>query len=542
MRIILDSGEEINLNSKYVVNDNDLRIEGYDFGTINDMINLIKLYYPYLYLPKNNSDKEIIYYILTEDFSFLEKINRIKIPKNFVDFFMKLLNFIPNFNLNLRVSKGKEENTSVHGILNKLKNDNIKYFTYSFRPVYSKEDYPDEEYSLKENLSRGPGYNLYFLKKILDENGWKDNSQSKDVDLSFGMYYKFDLKDYKYEEDFYNIKAKLKNVMKKQRNFGNRNNLRINIRKYLPKTYNIYDRITKEGVYIVKKENTLRQQGIALAKDLKSLRNIQKDNKSDGIIMEYIKNPLLTKDGYKIHFRCYLVFHYISENNIKVYFYDKYFRIYAALEKYKQDDWENKNIHVSGNRPEQQLRYQFPESFDLDKEEVDLIRKSIKKACTEIAEKFIKYADIYKEEYNSGFIIVSPDILIEDKYPYNPWILEINESPGYQMTGYKDDWNEYNDKFSKDFFEFVSNIIFSYFGLRKSVQPIYEIMEDKYEFISQEIVLTKDDFVIFDVYENNIKIGEVQYHQGSFNVSDDKFISPFKDFIYRWRNKFTDTY
>jgi hypothetical protein len=184
-------------------------------------------------------------------------------------------------------------------------------------------------------------------------------------------------------------------------------------------------------------------------------------------ISEYITNPLLI-EGKKFHLRTYFLLSVISGITRCIVFPMSTYKIRTAKLPYVNGDWSNDDIHLTGGGFTDKrynyidiLKKEYQNHFDLINKNLNDLNHMI---CTALTRANIKH---YPESY-AGYHIYAPDIMIADNY--HPYLLEINNRPGYGQFGPDDGWAEYNKQFSYDFFSFVLNsTIFPFFGFKRPI-------------------------------------------------------------------------
>jgi ribosomal protein S18 acetylase RimI-like enzyme len=314
---------------------------------------------------------------------------------------------------------------------------------------------------------------------------------TKSVHLSIGG---FDEKSYlekkksAYNPLFLSQHATLKNLLDKHRMLTDKTQLYTTMQnyypsglKYLPKT--ISPEEYNNGIYVLKKQNAGRQMGIYMVSSkadlslgLKKLSGV--NNRSGAntesriptneyILSEYINNPLLL-NGKKFHIRTYFLL-YIRWGITYCVAFDEY-RPCCAIDDYKQSDYSNTRIHISGFIEE--LRYTDAYSYNIDintilnKESMLSFEDCKKHVCNAMAAVGMRPF----EEADSGYHLFGADIMITDDN--KAYLLEINRRPGLLPYGNKAGWSEYNKNFSYKLFSFIAkHVIFPHFGLSRCIRP-----------------------------------------------------------------------
>ena len=319
--------------------------------------------------------------------------------------------------------------------------------------------------------------------------------------ISFGTFknnavVKGEVKRWNYDPLFFKQKTAIKNTLGEHHQLINKSELYDTIKrlipngiKYLPKSYNSQELTqafhagTIKYPLIVKKDNVPQQQAIriVLSKEecMKAIKElgIKSDNganKGDGYIMtavasEYITNPLLI-DGKKFHLRILFLLSVISGITKCSVF--PIYRVRTAEHLYKNDDYLNDKIHLTGGHHTTQL-YHFPEDFKKYGYDIDTIEKNLN-ACNKTIAMAMTMANVknYPESY-AGYHLYGADIMITDDY--HPYLLEINSKPGYTQMG--DSEKGYDAKYVKYFsyqlFSFIlHSTVFPTLGISRP--PIYD--------------------------------------------------------------------
>ena len=371
---------------------------------------------------------------------------------------------------------------------------------------------PSDLYAMSYTISgEGNGLDYSILRQMLKKNGdnnginWIEKPVSEKVNISFGSFGGFSNKKankLNLSPEFYKQSASIKNVLDGHSGFINKTELYATIKrlipngiKYIPATYTIKEfsmihsldkssldkgslgidntlgKAFPKGIAILKKNFSCQQKGVRVIESMSDYYKAKKelDIKEDGIISEYITNPL-TIDSKKFHLRIYFLLSIIS-GITRCSAHNEY-RILTAKDKYKHGDWLNPDIHISGGH-NTDTRYIFPD--DLPKmENVDILHKLtpfLDVVCMALASSGVKN---YSES-NAGYQLYGADVLITSDL--NPYLIEINKHPGYGIYGTINGWDEFIDNFSTHFFYFIlSNAVFPYFGLCSPPQPHAEFI------------------------------------------------------------------
>jgi hypothetical protein len=308
------------------------------------------------------------------------------------------------------------------------------------------------------------------------------------VDISFGTYILHQINGKtivaNYDPKFYRQKATIKNVLTNYGDFVDKSKLYNTVKrlipsglKFLPTSYNIKEfeeQILKnnkyQGPYIIKKDNSLRQQGVILitsveeyyaARDkfykmeteIATQKKIQP--KYDCIVSKYITNPLLL-DGKKFHLRIHFLLSIIS-GITKCITYDEY-DIITTKKKYKNSDYGNTDIHISGEGDTAKI-YVWPDDIRAQyPNHVEIIKKMDE--CCQFVCSLMTSTGVKKyHESHAGYHLYGADIILTDDF--HPYLIEINSKPGFF---------ENRHGFSFRLFSFIlDNVVFPVFGIKKII-------------------------------------------------------------------------
>ena len=180
-----------------------------------------------------------------------------------------------------------------------------------------------------------------------------------------------------------------------------------------------------EGIKILKPLNGFHGKGIKIVNSKNEIIKWMKENNeyNEWILEDYILNPDL-KDGYKFHFRVWVLVKVVQYKKPEV-FVNNYKYFILAHEKYKTDDWSNKNIHDTHYTRDTPIKDQiFPNDLPDSWTKNDGI--NIDSKINNIIKKiFNKQLDFYPDwDAMNGFEIFGADFIFENKHPY---LLEINK-------------------------------------------------------------------------------------------------------------------
>jgi len=323
------------------------------------------------------------------------------------------------------------------------------------------------------------GLDYSQLRKVLSENTnchsniitfVEVSKETKNVHLSIGG---FDEKQFNergksaYAESFLLQHASLKNLLDQHRTLTEKTQLYYTMQnniplgtKYLPYTSilsNIPDLKTlfKNNDIYVLKINKSRQSGIKVITSESELNSAMAElgaKKNAAIISKYITNPL-TIEGKKFHMRGYFLV-YIRWGITYCKYIDDLQLILTAEEQYRQTDWLNEKIHLSGGKFTKKI-------YTWEKDIKSIINRTalleFEKFKKTISQAIVLTGIRPFEEADSGYHILCADILFTDDH--NVYLLEINRRGSFQHPSV-------DANFSYRLFSFIANyIIFPYFGL-----------------------------------------------------------------------------
>jgi hypothetical protein len=225
-----------------------------------------------------------------------------------------------------------------------------------------------------------------------------------------------------------------------------------------------------DDIFIINNENTLEYVKKIL---------VSKYYKLGISLTEYVTNPMLFKKK-KMHLRAYMLFTLI-DNTFKSYLLE-YGELFTAKEDYKNEDWNNKNIHDTHSKSTIQKDLLFPDAFygnttpEINEKDYDKIYAN---AC-ECIEKISKIAASHIYNYNNTintYEVYGIDILVRDDL--SVFIMEINA----QHVGYKG----CPDELLKKYFCWIEECVIKpclfpnlEIEKSKSTKPIYEITIEDY--------------------------------------------------------------
>lgn len=322
-----------------------------------------------------------------------------------------------------------------------------------------------------------PGLKYDILIKILKDLGLKQSTDPNTNHL-FGII----------NNKFYQSEFFILNGFQFIDIFVNKYSLYLNLKIYFPTHYNItypnsfllkpitnWNDIKSSKVFIARPIASSRGVDIVKVYDEKTLNDAKKllynDKYSGGISMtEYITNPMLY-EGRKMHLRAYLLFTLIN-NQFNSYLFDT-MEIFTSKEKYKNEDWNNENIHDSHFKNSGILALFRPEIFHkltptINDDQYQQIIKNIKTCIRYISK--IALSNIYQYSGSkNAYEIYGFDVLIKDDL--SVFIMEVNG----KLTGYEE-----ADYLFEEYFKWITETVikpglFPNLEIKQSPQttPIY---------------------------------------------------------------------
>ena len=302
---------------------------------------------------------------------------------------------------------------------------------------------------------------------------------------------------------YYNTEIYLQNSLTGMESISSKDKLHLGLKTHFPdiyekhispsflltKTWKLFKNATTNGdIYIARPINILEEkrekgvQGVGYGgKDIiiihdKSTLEKAKDllNKYDNVLIsEYIKSPLLFK-GYKFHIRTFLLASIIN-GKFKTDILD-FGRIFTAREKYKQNDWNNTDIHDTHMKSTVKDWF-FPKDFtnenisslsgvgnsnllpDNTFEIVYDIFKQIHNIFNSVSKLLEETAGVY-ENVKNGFNIFGIDLMIKDDFTVI--LIECNAEGTYKSKE-----PETHKKIEEIIFNWVDKVILSKVFLKK---------------------------------------------------------------------------
>jgi len=217
-------------------------------------------------------------------------------------------------------------------------------------------------------------------------------------------------------------------------------------------------------LYIIKRDYFVKQKSVKIISNKDEYYKAKKElslNNENGIISEYITNPM-TVEGRKFHLRVYVLLSVIS--GITRCSAHKEYKVRTAKEKYKNGDWLNPDIHLTGGTNTEKI-YHWPDCVDWKDDHSKHTTIKNLYDCIDILCMALSMSNVKNYiESDAGYHLYGVDILITNDN--NSHILEINHRPGFTVSEDNDYGLEYNKHFSKNLFSFIlNNTSFLYFGI-----------------------------------------------------------------------------
>jgi hypothetical protein len=301
------------------------------------------------------------------------------------------------------------------------------------------------------------GLEYESLSKILKDYGLKQSTDPNGNHLFGIINYKF------YQTNFF-----LLNGFQFIDTIENKYKLYLNINMYFPHYYNTHypksfllnattqwnNIKTQNPVYIARPIGSYQGLDIIRVYDQQTLQQAKRllynDKYTDGVsLTEYITNPMLY-EGRKMHLRAYMLFTLIN-NKFNSYLFD-IMRIYTAKHKYKNEDWNNNDIHDTHFKNSGFVTVFSPEIFNnlspsLNNAKYNIILENIKENINFISK--IAVSNIYQYSGSkNAYEVFGIDVLIKDDL--SVFIMEING----KFTGYVG-----ADCLFKDYFKWITETV-----------------------------------------------------------------------------------
>ena len=323
-----------------------------------------------------------------------------------------------------------------------------------------------------------PGLKYDKLIKILNEFGLEQSSNPTQNHL-FGII----------NNRFYQTEFFILNGFQFIDVFENKYSLYLNLQLYFPNHYNsIYpnsfllkpsthwnDIQSNKKIYIARPIDSYQGIDIIKVYNQNTLQQakqlLYKDKYASGISMtEYITNPLLY-EGRKMHVRAYMLFTMIN-NHFNSYLFDT-MEIFTAKQKYKNEDWNNENIHDTHFKNSGILALFRPGMYHkltpkITNKNMQQIIANIKECILYISKLAISNIQLYSGCKNA-YEVYGFDILIKDDL--SVFIMEVNG----KITGF-----EGADYLFEDYFNWIKETVikpclFPHLEIEHSSQttPIY---------------------------------------------------------------------
>jgi hypothetical protein len=282
-----------------------------------------------------------------------------------------------------------------------------------------------------EHTLKNPDLDYTYLIKILKDYGLKQSKDPNDNHLFGIISYKF------YNTNFY-----LLNEFQFIDSIENKFSLYLNLKLYFPeffkKTYpdsfnlqlhHQWDKIKKK-IYIARPIEGMAGKDISIIYDHATFEDAKKkllNPQYSGVsLTEYVQNPLLI-NGKKLHLRAYFLITLIN-NVFNSYLLDLG-AIIIAKENYKNDDWNNKDIHDT-HFSNTRIGLYFPNdlygntnaNINNDKD-FEIIYKNMKESLKYITK--IAFNNIYQYETAiNTWEIYGVDFMVRDDL--SVFVIEIN--------------------------------------------------------------------------------------------------------------------
>jgi len=332
----------------------------------------------------------------------------------------------------------------------------------------------------------GNGLDYSQLRKLLSQKEYFiERPITENVTVSFGSYggFKNEHRKLNFDPDFFKQHAAIKNVLDRHNSIVKKLLLFKTIKyliplgnQFIPKTYTTeeFDALSDAAIkypLIVKKDNTCKQTGIKIVTSKEEYYAAKKELKlhNDAVISEYITKPL-TIGGIKMHLRVYLLVS-VKSGIIKSFIFDEY-KIYLAEAPYKEGDWLNPKIHISGVNQNTKI-YKWPDDLDRVNGEqinIDVINYSLEECKRVLAMAVVSTNTDKYSESDGGYHLYGIDIL--PTQTGQVYILEVNHHPGF---GWVTANKEVTQSFSYTFFSFIlNNTVFPMLGLTRPEPPYAE--------------------------------------------------------------------
>jgi hypothetical protein len=245
-----------------------------------------------------------------------------------------------------------------------------------------------------------------------------------------------------------------------------KNNFPDNYLEMIPYSFQLtkHTKYEKDTIYItrpvnIKKINYPANSGYGInVYDSEETLEIAKKNMDEFDVVvssKYINNPLLFK-GIKFHLRCH-IFITIINNKLSGHLSNN-FLLFLAKEKYKKEDYQNKDIHDTHYNNYSDKSFFFPKDFtnenisNFNESATQIIFNQIKEIAKKITIITSKNVKIPKNAKNS-FHLIGMDVLIDENL--RVFLLECNRN----IDPTKGNTKLYFDYYLNSFWDWVDEII-----------------------------------------------------------------------------------
>jgi hypothetical protein len=306
--------------------------------------------------------------------------------------------------------------------------------------------------------TKNPELNYNILINILDSLGLKRSSDPKSNHL-FGIISK----------KFYSTQFFLLNNFQFIRDFNNKYSLYkylnlcfpLHYTKNYPNSFLLHSNLDYKDIstkiYIARPISGFSGKDIIIIHNQETLErakaNLYKLEYKTGVsLTEYITNPMLIK-GRKFHFRAYIMFTLIN-NIFKAYLLD-IGGIYTAKLPYRNEDWDNKDIHDTHLGSSYRKDLLFPDDLYgnttpniYNRKDFDIIYNNARETCSHVAAIAVSNIHNYNNTRNT-WEIYGIDLLVREDL--SVFVMEVNSAyTGYEGTP---------DKLLEKYFQWVKNTV-----------------------------------------------------------------------------------
>lgn len=259
--------------------------------------------------------------------------------------------------------------------------------------------------------------------------------------------------EYESDRALENIECQLKNMVNREsiKSISEKDQLYITLKhsSHIPSTVKLSNLISiaDDEIWIIKPSGrrAFGGEGINIILNNEELSTLKQkitagkyDRSWKWIASKYINNPLL-HNGYKFHFRCYLMISTWGE----IQLYDKYV-IITAENKYINSDYHNKKIHDTHGKHLDTVTL-FPDDFNDTQNNKRKIINSVNNIKYDIEQVIKNKVYPYNESY-SAYEILGLDIMIDENY--KAWLLEVNSGIGRAAGSFM---------YNKKYYEFTND-------------------------------------------------------------------------------------